>query len=255
MVSRAIQAHEDWVDELQEVFGLLNTYFDIWITDECAMHVHISLVGPGPLLGGRYPNAQYTDEDIQKRALAAFYWESAYERTMPPERKKTPWAQPNIDVIPWAQSAYRAIEAGRAHWSSLGGELWGRSKERVIAKMHGKKPVSGAGDPRYPFERYQSTNFNNVLEACGTIEERRFPGIKDPVTAASWIAYALGLKAYILYQMDFPTVFGETGFQSSDTLRRAINSGIRLLPPNCYSWGFNVSRACRDRQGPPKRWS
>ncbi|KAK4251737.1 putative amidoligase enzyme-domain-containing protein [Corynascus novoguineensis] len=203
LVSRVLSTTTDWQNELQAVFEVLHDECKVRLTTGCSMHVHVS-----PYDG------RYTAGQLQKICKALCYFDNAITKVMPAERKDNPWATSNK-----LKRAYTLVPAHS--WAYIFKLLDKTTPKHV----HGM--LSGGWRWR---SRYCSWNFENVTEACGTIEFRRPPGADSPDSSIHWAAFTLGFVARALATDWAPYASLKTVGSVAD-LERFILGGISTLGP------------------------
>ena len=210
-MSRVLSTTTDWQNELRDVFEVLHDECKVRLTTGCSTHVHVS-----PYDG------RYTAGQLQKICEALCYFDNAITKVMPAERKDNPWTTSNVagrspSVNEKLKRAYTLVPAHS--WAYIF-KLLDKTTPKHVHDM-----LSGGWR-----SRYCSWNFENVMEACGTIEFRRPPGADSPDRSIHWTAFTLGFVARALATDWAPYASLKTVGSVAD-LERFILGGISTLGP------------------------
>lgn len=214
--------------------------FDIWTSDFCGCHVHVS---PGPV---KSKENDYSVPKLVRMAKTSYFWEKALCEFLPPDRRDTTYARPNYKSF--ATTEYEEVE--RAGWGPLFDKL-----DELAAGRRGQsnflREIQGGlvhGD------RYTSFNFEAFMD-IGTVEFRRQAGVLSPITTAHRILLAVGLHLSAM-RYDFDGAKTRMTHPTAEELRKELAGCIKKLPETCHGTRFlNFLTWCQESYKGGKRYT
>jgi Putative amidoligase enzyme len=175
LISRTLESHEDWGNEIRQCWNVIHRFFDVRAHPSCSTHVHAR-----PIIG-------YTLIQLQRVAKAIAYFEPMLREVVPSERKDCVWAQCNTN---------------QPELSSTLTQLYNQ-----CAKSHNFRPLYQWIDCFQSLEQLSnmlsptkavSWNFAPTLKPCGTVEFRRPPQTIGADATNHWAAFGLSFIRFAL---------------------------------------------------------
>lgn len=223
LVSRAIASNDDWQQEFDTIFRALNASFHMVCTTGCSTHIHVS-----PSAKPKGKQDRWTTEQLKNIMKAVSYYTSPVTKIMPAERKRNPYAMPNMlsDSIakkqPKLRAAYDQVQTGS--WKPLF-DIYDDDMRRPLDRI---KVFGIMGH-----DRYIAWNFQHVTDACGTVEFRQCPAITTSASAKHWASFTLAFIYAAVFQTDLN--WTQTAFKTThpyiEDLDAFVTAGSACLEP------------------------
>ncbi|KAK3292026.1 putative amidoligase enzyme-domain-containing protein [Chaetomium fimeti] len=222
IVSPPMSVSKQWQQEIDMVYMAVSRAFDIYTTDFCGCHVHIS---PGPVISREN---RYKTAELVRMAKASFFWEAALYEYLPQDRRNTPYAVANHKVC--TTKEYEAVP--QKGWGPVFDKLdslaaGDRGETRFLEEIQGGD-ING--------DRYTSFNFS-AFTKIGTVEFRRQAGALSPITTGHRILLAVGLHLSAM-RYDFDGAKTRKTYPSAEELRKELAGCIKKLPGTCHGSRF-----------------
>ncbi|KAJ6442646.1 hypothetical protein O9K51_03821 [Purpureocillium lavendulum] len=170
IVSKVLGSSQNWQSEVKRVFDALHRSFDIHLTKDCSMHVHVS---PGQ-------GKSFTVDQVRSIVKATAYYDKAITEYVPAERKNNPWAVANF-------SSPRLNSNVKKAYDQVLRDGWGP----VFRAIDSVVRVRVATAHSLFNDRSLSWNFSRLADDCGTVEFRRPPGVSNAASATEWAQFTL----------------------------------------------------------------
>ncbi|KAH6632547.1 putative amidoligase enzyme-domain-containing protein [Chaetomium tenue] len=240
LVSPPMSVSKQWQQEIEMVYKAVCKNFDIWTSDFCGCHVHVS---PGPV---KTKENDYSVAKLVRMAKTSYFWEKALCEFLPPDRRESTYARPNYKSF--ATKEYEEVE--RAGWGPVFDKLddlaaGRRGQSNFLHEIQGGL-IEG--------DRYTSFNFEAFMD-IGTVEFRRQAGVLSPITTAHRILLALGLHLSAM-RYDFDGAKARTTHPTAEELRKELAGCIKKLPETCHGTRFlNFLTWCQESYKGGKRFT
>lgn len=225
LVSRTMASDEEWQDELDTVFHLLNSSCHMICTTGCSMHVHVS-----PSARPKRSEDRWTPGQLNKVMKTISYCTIPVTQIMPADRKNNPWAMPNMisgDVAranPRLSPAYKQVQTET--WKPLF-DIYDSQMRININKTQAFALMGRV--------RYVAWNFEHIPGACGTVEFRQPPGVTTSAPAKHWASFTLGLLYAAAFQtnLDWAQIAAQNTHPSVEDLDSFTKAGVGGLELTC----------------------
>lgn len=226
LVSRTISSDDEWQQELDTVFHLLNLSFDMICTTGCSTHVHVS-----PSAKPTEDEDWWTPRQVNQIMKAISYFTTPVNQIMPSERKENKWAMPNMLSKEVAEAkeplttAYKQVETKT--WKPLF-DIYNRKMKTKLDKIQAFNLMGNC--------RYVAWNFEHIPGICGTVEFRQCPGITTSCLAKHWGSFVLGFLYAVAFQtsLDWAQIAARKTHPSVDNLDSLTKAGVEELESTCH---------------------
>lgn len=242
LVSRTMASDDDWQDELDSVSRRLNSAFHMICTTGCSMHVHVS-----PSAEPKRHEDRWTPGQLNKIMKTVSYFTNPVTQIMPAERKKNPWAMPNMlsehvaKANPQLSTAYKQVQTKT--WKPL----FDIYDSRMRTNLDKTQAFAIMGRCRFI-----AWNFEHIPGACGTVEFRQFPGVTASAPAKHWISFTLGFLYAAAFQTnDWAQIAAQSTHPSVEDLYSFTKAGVEGLEHTCQG----VLESLEEDTSEAKVWS
>lgn len=189
------------------------------------MHVHVS-----PSAKPKGSQGRWTPGNLNKIMKALSYFTGPVTQIMPSERKKNPWAMPNMlceDVAkanPQLSTAYQQVPTET--WKPL----FDIYDSQMRTNIHKTQAFALMGRCRYI-----AWNFEHIPDACGTVEFRQCTGATTSATAKHWTSFTLGFLYAAAFQtnLDWAQISSQNTYPSVEDLEAFTKAGVGGLELTC----------------------
>ncbi|PGH31963.1 hypothetical protein GX50_05228 [[Emmonsia] crescens] len=211
IVSRILQTTSDWQEEIKTVLLTIRSNFNICLTSECAMHVHIS------------PSEVTTFDTRQLKQIikGVMYYDRALIKIMPSLHKDNPYCMPNTKYIQKLKTLYDDVSQNSWATAFNACDQSGQLIQSILFAHEFDKPQNC----------YCFWNFQNIT-TCGTIEFHGPPGVQMAADANHWVCVTLGFVSNAIVK-NWDVVKSTKTYPTSDQLRAAIRFGVQRLGSMC----------------------
>ncbi|KAK3297109.1 uncharacterized protein B0H64DRAFT_473261 [Chaetomium fimeti] len=209
LVSKIMSTDEEnWADDLENVFQVVLTNFDVLLTKGCSMHVHVA---PGP---------KWNVTSLRNFMKATGVFDDAITKIMPAERKKNPWARSNFHDGPGP--ADKAQPALKKAFDEVPSKAW-KPLFAVFDKIEMTNVLLTWGQVREVSWNLAS------LHKSETVEFRRPPGVKTAAAAQKWATFAVAFVcAGTQSDWQAPWLLNKRSATVGE-LQSFVSSGLELL--------------------------
>lgn len=203
----SVSPSSQWRNDVEGVWKYISTNYDLTTDENCATHIHISLV----------PN--YTFTEIKCIACSVIYFERAIEALMPPHRRGNRFAMSNYLASPYLR------REGKSRQDSI--ELIEMARDELEVFRF----IQGYDNKNFAW------NFRNLVQGNkGTIEFRQPPASSTSAQSLSWAEFVMNfiqssvkLGSFTNLKTFPDNIRGLRSFLEHDGVRdRQLNQPVRL---------------------------
>ncbi|KAK6496909.1 hypothetical protein TWF481_001890 [Arthrobotrys musiformis] len=163
--------NRSWVDQVRNVWRVINTYFRVRQNRSCGFHVHFS-----PAEGN------WNLRDLKALSKAILFYDPVIDGILPDERRGILWC-PSVIFQPLIKAEVAKIDAGRSYFRNLFDAVDRFSSADQLIEFISPRKLS-------------SWNFQNLRRTnLGTVEFRRPPGVTTPDETIAWVDFTLAFRA------------------------------------------------------------